>query len=81
MASLETLGQAYKQGAELVGLYYDAFYTETKLAANPRALAEAEEGILVLEKDLLIKKVAQPLSEPQPLHLQTHSSRTASNQT
>ena len=64
VASLETLGQAYKQGTELVGLYYDAFFTETKLATDPRALAEAEEGVLLLEKDLLIKKVAQPLSEP-----------------
>ena len=63
VASLETLGQAYKQGTELVGLYYDAYFTEAKLASDLRALAEAEEGVLILEQDLLIKKVAQPLSE------------------
>ncbi len=65
MASLETLGLAYKQATELIGLYYDAFHNETKLATNPNALAEEKAGVEALEKDLLIKKVAQPLSQLQ----------------
>lgn len=64
VASLETLGLAYKQATELVGHYYDAFHNETRLATNPTALAEEKAGVEALEKDLLINKVAQPLSEP-----------------
>ncbi|BDA49627.1 hypothetical protein COCOBI_14-2470 [Coccomyxa sp. Obi] len=65
VASLETLGLAYKQATELVGHYYDAFHNETKLATDPNALAEEKAGVEALEKDLLIKKVAQPLSDVQ----------------
>ena len=64
VASLETLGLAYKQATELVGHYYDAFHNETKLATDPSALAKEKAGVEALEKDLLIKKMAQPLSEP-----------------
>lgn len=63
VASLETLGQAYRQGTELIGHYYEAYLKEAELAADPKAVADAQDGVQILEKDLLIKKMAQPLSK------------------
>lgn len=60
-AALETLGQAFKDANELFEHYYEAFYNETKNAAD---LSAAQEGVEALEKQLLTKRIAAPLSGP-----------------
>lgn len=62
--ALEKLGEVYKEATGLLEGYYAAFYNETRLAGKGRAEIEEETGVAALEKDLLQKKIAQPLSEP-----------------
>lgn len=61
--ALERMGELYREAAELAEGYYDAFYNETRLAGKGRAEIEEETGVAALEKDLLQKKIAQPLSK------------------
>ena len=62
--ALEKLGGVYKEATGLLEGYYDAFYNETRLAGKGRAEIEEETCVAALEKDLLQRKIARPLSEP-----------------
>ncbi len=62
--ALEKLGEVYREAMGLLEGYYNAFYNETRLAGKGRAEIEEEMGVAALEKDLLQKKIARPLSEP-----------------
>lgn len=61
--ALETMGEIYRQAAELLEGYYDAFYNETRLAGHGRDETEEMTGVAALEKDLLQKKIARPISK------------------
>lgn len=58
-ATLECLGHTFKDATCLFEHYYEAFYEETR---NVDHLEETEHGVEALEKNLLTKKIAQPLS-------------------
>ena len=58
-AALECLGATHREAACLFWHYYEAFYEETR---HVDAWSETEAGVQTLEKDLLRKKIAQPLS-------------------
>lgn len=62
---MEKLGKAYKEATGLLEIYYEAFFEETRLAGEDRMQSTVDEelGVASLEKDLLQKKIAQPLSE------------------
>jgi len=68
VAALGDLGHIYREATDLIEHYYEAFYDETKLAATLQHVSASEEGVAALEKDLLVKRVAQPISEPLPVH-------------
>ena len=61
------MGEIFRQGAELMEGYYDAFYDETRLAGKDRAEDEEMTGVAALEKDLLQRKIARPISAPASL--------------
>lgn len=66
VAALETLGTTFRDATELFDHYFDAFYYETKYAGNDGHISEGDDGKGVegiLGEQLLIKKVATPLSE------------------
>ena len=56
----------YREAAGLMEGYYDAFYNETRLAGKARDEIEEETGVAALEKDLLQKKIARPISKRTP---------------
>ena len=61
--ALETMGEIYRQATGLLEGYYDAFYNETRLAGRGREEIEEETAVAALEKDLLQKKIARPISK------------------
>ncbi len=61
--ALETMGEIYRQAAGSLEEYYDAFYNETRLAGKGRDEVEEMTGVAALEKDLLQKKIARPISK------------------
>ncbi|BDA49628.1 hypothetical protein COCOBI_14-2480 [Coccomyxa sp. Obi] len=65
VAALETLGKAYREATQLMEDYYVAFHQETQLAAEGRSPCPELQGVAVLERNTLIDRVAQPLSEVQ----------------
>ena len=62
-ATLEMLGHTFREATCLFEHYYEAFYEETR---NVDTLDETEHGVEALEKNLLTKKIAQPLSACSP---------------
>lgn len=67
VAALETLGKAYWEATQLLEDYYVAFHRETQLAAEGLSPCQEVQGVVVLEQNLLIQRVAQPLSTiPNP---------------
>ena len=67
--ALEKLGVVYREATGLLQEYYGCFVDETRLAGKGTAMIEGETGVAALEKDMLQKKIAQPLSECCPLCL------------
>ena len=65
--ALEKLGVVYKEATDLLQEYYDCFVNETRLAGKGPAMIKVEMGVAALEKDMLQKKIARPLSECCPL--------------
>jgi hypothetical protein len=63
VAALEKMGKAYREATQILEDYYDVFYKETRLAAEGQLFAPEEECAAMLEKNWLIDRVAQPLSE------------------
>ena len=53
----------YKEATDLLQEYYNCFVDETRLAGKGPAMIETEAGVAALEKDMLQKKIARPLSE------------------
>ena len=72
--ALEKLGVVYKAATDLLQEYYDCFVDETRLAGKGPAMIKVETGVAALEKDMLQKKIARPLSECCPLRLKRHIS-------
>ena len=62
-AALETLGHTFQEATRLFEHYYEAFYEETR---HVDAWDSAGHGVEALEKQLLTKKIAQPLSARPP---------------
>ncbi len=58
-AALECLGETHREATCLFQHYYEAFYEETR---HVDAWGDTERGVTALEKELLKKKIAQPLS-------------------
>ena len=61
--ALEKLGVVYREATGLLQEYYGCFVDETRLAGKGTAMIEGETGVAALEKDMLQKKIARPLSE------------------
>ena len=64
--ALEKLGVVYREATGLLQEYYGCFVDETRLAGKGTAMIEGETGVAALEKDMLQKKIARPLSEYLP---------------
>ena len=61
--ALEKLGVVYREATGLLQEYYGCFVDETRLAGKGTAMIEEETGVAALERDMLQKKIARPLSE------------------